>query len=237
MRIIILICLSLLSFIYSISSYAGNYLYAANLCEQPGYHCVWTQPGQTWQQLFPDPYQRDIVMRINRFNMQLYSGMVLAIPNNLQSLDIMDFSPMDKQIIPQGRKVIVFNPKENAFGAYDENGQLIKWGPAAGGRDWCSDTSMPCHTTEGSYTIYAKNGVNCKSKIFPVGKGGAPMPYCMFFNGGYAIHGSPEVPGFNASHGCIRIFTQDARWLNQNFINVSGQGSGTGTKVIVMQYD
>lgn len=45
------------------------------------------------------------------------------------------------------------------------------------------------------------------------------MPWCMYFHGGFALHGSYEVPGFNASHGCIRMFVPDAEWLNQEFTN------------------
>ena len=33
---------------------------------------------------------------------------------------------------------------------------------------------------------------------------GAKMPYCMHFNGGYAMH-EGYVPPFAASHGCIRV--------------------------------
>ena len=32
----------------------------------------------------------------------------------------------------------------------------------------------------------------------------AKMPYCMHFNGGYAMH-QGYVPPFAASHGCIRL--------------------------------
>ena len=65
--------------------------------------------------------------------------------------------------------------------------------------------------------IYNKGGAGCASSKFPVGRGGAPMPYCMFFHGGYALHGSYEVPGYHASHGCIRLFVDDAAWLNEEF--------------------
>ena len=40
----------------------------------------------------------------------------------------------------------------------------------------------------------------------------------MFFYGGYALHASPVVPGYNDSHGCIRLFYEDAKWLNKQFI-------------------
>jgi lipoprotein-anchoring transpeptidase ErfK/SrfK len=39
----------------------------------------------------------------------------------------------------------------------------------------------------------------------------------MFFHRGYALHGSYDVPGYNASHGCVRMFVKDAKWLNQEF--------------------
>jgi lipoprotein-anchoring transpeptidase ErfK/SrfK len=33
----------------------------------------------------------------------------------------------------------------------------------------------------------------------------SPMPHSIFFTGGYAIHGSPSIPPFPASHGCVRL--------------------------------
>ncbi len=43
----------------------------------------------------------------------------------------------------------------------------------------------------------------------------SPMPYSIFFNGGYAIHGSYEISrlGRPASHGCIRLHPQNAAIL------------------------
>ena len=43
----------------------------------------------------------------------------------------------------------------------------------------------------------------------------SPMPYAMFFRGGYAIHGTGAVRslGSRASHGCVRLATGNARRL------------------------
>ncbi len=43
----------------------------------------------------------------------------------------------------------------------------------------------------------------------------SPMPYSIFFSGGYAIHGSYEVShiGRPASHGCIRLYPRNAATL------------------------
>lgn len=43
----------------------------------------------------------------------------------------------------------------------------------------------------------------------------SPMPYSVFFKGGYAIHGTGYVGGLGhpASHGCVRLHTANAREL------------------------
>ncbi|HVY53240.1 MAG TPA: L,D-transpeptidase [Gammaproteobacteria bacterium] len=130
-----------------------------------------------------------------------------------------------------GEKTIVVNPHLHAWGAYDANGNLIRGGIATAGSDWCPDLGRSCRTRSGSFRLNSLGSSNCKSSIYPLPKGGAPMPYCMFFNGGQALHGS--LPGAvvdaNASHGCVRLTIPDAEWLRYNFVNV-------GTKVIVMPY-
>jgi hypothetical protein len=129
---------------------------------------------------------------------------------------------LDKAPFPQSsseKNLIKVDLGKLAWGAYDENGTLVKWGSASGGKNYCDDIGKTCKTITGTYTFYRKKGLECKSNQFPVGKGGAPMPYCMHFSGGYALHGG-AVPDFNASHGCIRVPTREARWINQNFVKI-----------------
>ncbi len=38
-----------------------------------------------------------------------------------------------------------------------------------------------------------------------------------YFRGGYAIHGSPSVPNYPASHGCVRVTNWDMDLLKQHF--------------------
>jgi len=132
-------------------------------------------------------------------------------------------------VVTQGRSMFVFDPKQVAWAAYAPDGRLIKVGPASGGQNFCPDIKQPCLTPTGEYTVYRKGPANCKSTQYPIGKGGAPMPYCMFFKEGYAIHGSSNVPAYNASHGCIRVLPVDAKWLSKHFIE-------EGTQVIILPY-
>ena len=118
------------------------------------------------------------------------------------------------------RNIIKVDLGKLSWAAYDDEGNLVRTGRASGGRGYCKDIRRGCRTITGTYTIYSKKGPGSKSSRFPVGKGGAPMPYCMHFHGGYALHGSNSVPNYNASHGCVRLIPEDARWLNQNFVRV-----------------
>lgn len=205
--------------------------YRHTLCNEEGINCMQVQYGETWDSLFPDDHERDIVMRLNRMNVRLRPGIILAVPDNLSNIDRMDISPFAFQISPPGRRLVLVDPKRLAWGAYSPDGQLLNWGPASGGQGYCPDVHRYCHTPSGSYSVYSKRGYECVSTKFPVGRGGAPMPYCMFFKGGYALHGSPYVPGYNASHGCVRLFTEDAQWLNEDFV-----GGANATKVVVYHY-
>lgn len=129
-----------------------------------------------------------------------------------------------------GNNVFVFDPQQRAWGAYAPDGQLIRTGIASGGADYCPDLGASCHTPAGTYRVYMVKGEECKSNIFPLGKGGAPMPHCAYFSGGYAVHGSYEVPSYNASHGCVRITPNDAAWLQQQRI------LAPGTTVVIKPY-
>lgn len=194
--------------------------YSSMLCKNPNFICHKVKRGETWQKLFPDATEKDLVMRLNRTNRALHSGMKIAIPKDLSEADLMTYAPFPKQITPRGQKMIFVSvhSKVLAWGAYDENGELQNWGPVSGGQNWCSDVGRGCRTTVGEYAVYRKSGASCVSSKFPIPRGGAPMPYCMFFHGGFALHGSHDVPGYNASHGCVRMFVPDAKWLNQEFI-------------------
>lgn len=61
--------------------------------------------------------------------------------------------------------------------------------------------------------------------------GWSPMPYSIFFHGGYAIHGTIYVSrlGSRASHGCVRLHPANAEIL---FGLVQSHGMGN-TRIVV----
>lgn len=138
-------------------------------------------------------------------------------------------SRLPSVISAHGEKVIIVDPNVHAWGAYSADGKLVRSGLTTAGSGWCRDLKRSCRTRSGTFRIYSLGNSSCVSKRFPLGRGGAPMPYCMFFNGGQALHGSYEVVAANVSHGCVRMSVDSARWIRNNFANV-------GTKVIVRPY-
>jgi len=208
------------------------------LCKSPGYTCLRVPKNQTWETLFHNPDQRRLVMEINRMNTPVYPGMLIAVPKDIAKANLMEFSPFPATIKAPGQKIIYVDPAVLAWGAYDANGNLVRWGPASLGSDWCRDLGHRCHSPVGAFHVYQKGSVDCKSTKFPLPRGGAPMPYCMFFHGGFALHGEPDgLPGDNVSHGCVRLFVSDAEWLSEQFVDPPNPNDRyLGTEVVVEPY-
>lgn len=221
--------ISLLSFSLLMASgiaHAERSYYGSELCGYPEFQCIQIKGGDSWEKLFPDPRQREIVKRLNRTNIALRYRSWIVVPNDLNGISFMDMSPFPAHLSTEGKKLVVVDLNKQAFGAYDEQGELVHWGPVSGGKGYCPDIGKACTTKTGEFVMFEKKGPRCRSSQFPVETGGgAPMPYCMHFFRGIALHAS-TLPGFNASHGCVRLFKNDAKWLNRDFMD-------TGTRVVV----
>lgn len=214
---------------FTVSSPANNPpkpYYGKELCDYPGFRCVKVKRGQTWDRLFPDLRERELVKRLNRTNLPLYMRHWIVVPENLSRLSHLEISPFPHYREAQNHKLILVDLSLHAFAAYNKNGQLVHWGPISGGKPICKKTGESCATITGDFRITRKDNAECISNTYPEStNGGAPMPFCMFFKGGYAMHGS-TLPGYHNSHGCVRLFYDDAKWLNHHFAKV-------GTRVIV----
>lgn len=133
--------------------------------------------------------------------------------------------------INTNEKVVVVNPRTYSWAAYND-GRLVKAGIAQAGANFCEDEGQPCRTDTGTFRVYSLGDSTCISHKYPVGKGGSLMPYCMFFNRGQSLHGTPDqmLSEANISHGCVHMRIPDAEWLRYNFVQV-------GTKVVILPYD
>ena len=77
--------------------------------------------------------------------------------------------------------------------------------------EWDVSTGRKGYNTPvGDYQPYLMKPMHYSSKY-----DNAPMPNSIFFHGGYAIHATNDIKrlGRPASHGCIRLHPQNAKWL------------------------
>lgn len=60
----------------------------------------------------------------------------------------------------------------------------------------------------------------------------APMPWAVFFHGGYAVHGTTEIRslGRPASHGCVRLHPDNAK----AFFSLVKQAGMENTQIVVV---
>jgi hypothetical protein len=243
MRLAIFVWLGLPSSI----SFADPSAFARRLChDQPQvYECLKMRVPRNarrqyleWREMFPDSRLRQAVMRINRRNTILWNGHRIAVPRRFDP-DPLAYSPFPREVL-RGFKHVVVDLRVLAWAAYEPLGadraRLARWGIASGGSKRCRETGlMRCATHHGTHFIMRLDGYGKRSSLYPPECAdkkscGHPMPYYMpFHRDGTGIHSDKWLVGRNASHGCVRMLIEDARWLNRKFAFV-------GMPVLVERY-
>lgn len=150
-----------------------------------------------------DSQQRHIVLALNRIDMaHVTKKDTLIVPENI-STDINEYSPFPSELpaVKDVRKIIFFSYPAQAFGAY-ENGRLVRWGPTNMGRkkdptptglfyaNWKAEETKSTFNDEWEL----KWNVNIDNK-----EGIGWHQYAM--------------PGYPASHSCLRLLENDAKYL------------------------
>jgi len=222
----------------SLTAYGRPYDFALKLCksEPQKYECRKVEVPKvrkikyfTWEEFFKK--RSRLAKAVNRRNTLIWHNHYVAIP---KFDEYMDYSPFPKNTNILERYVVV-DLNVLAWGAYD-SGKLINWGPANGGSKRCKETGLPkCKTHSGEHVILRIGNYGTKSQLYPtdcVDKkacGFQMFYYMKFHTDGTGLHGAKSLPGWNASHGCVRLLKEDARWLNKKFVSL-------GMKVYVVNY-
>ncbi|MGA9589609.1 MAG: L,D-transpeptidase [Salegentibacter sp.] len=127
---------------------------------------------------------------------------VMVVPDTLTS-DLAVYSPFPKnlEILDSIPKALLINQRVQAFGLY-ESGKLLRWGPVSSGKQ---STPTPNGLYYGNY--------KAKRKISTI-NGSWVMPYYFNFMNfdGVGTH-QYTLPGFPASHACVRMFREDAKFI------------------------
>jgi hypothetical protein len=106
----------------------------------------------------------------------------------------------DPWLEPHGKAIVVHQPVQ-AFAAY-ESGRIVRWGPVSTGRKETKTPSGPFHLT---WRSKGRHSTDNAAWFLPW--------YFNFHNQrGVSFH-QFDLPGYPASHACVRLLERDAKWL------------------------
>lgn len=147
--------------------------------------------------------EKRIIYALNRIEaVRVSAGSILLIPDSL-STDLSFYAPFPRQldILDSIPKSVLIAQRIQAFALY-ENGRLIKWGPVSSGKQ---STPTPNGLHYGNYKAQRKVSTVNSSWILPY--------YFNFMNfEGVGVH-QYLLPGFPASHACVRLDMDDAKFI------------------------
>lgn len=155
-----------------------------------------------------DPFSVNIEQTLEEFD-QLYFAETGLSPfvNNL-------FAPMGQTCFRASCKVWIQVVKSTQTAYLYINGQHAESWQVSTGAIGHGTPNFDKHPNGRVYDVYS-------STKFPGGdyQGLGNMPYAVFIEGGFAIHGTPKGNwpklGSRASHGCIRVHPDNARTFNR----------------------
>lgn len=187
------------------------------------------KPGDTLFKLFKQHW--DGVARFNRLDERhLVAGMKIKVPRDLKAAAGWTPLTVFLESAAEKKQYLLIDIEEQFLGAY-AFGKLQFSAPISSANLKCLDENgkeKTCVTPAGSFRVLALHRDHVSSVYEDAETGqNIPMPYAaMFFieptekgSVAYWIHGG-DLPGYPASHGCIRLRPTDAKklfvWLGGN---------------------
>lgn len=205
--------------------------YVDTRADRAGVKAVRVKVGQTWTSIFGA--EAEVARYYNRQNLQLETGQLVLIPP-IGSTTIMSPHVIPGLPLQTSKKTFVLvSPSHYAWGLFKDR-QLVRWGPAVCGGNFCQDVGRSCRSPTGTFSIKEVAGPDRRSGSYPkleAAEGnGALMPYFMRITEyGVGLH-ARYIRGRHETHGCIGMFYDDAKWLNEEY------ASKGGGRVIVARY-
>lgn len=147
--------------------------------------------------------ERYAILALNRLDSKnKWNSDTLVVPSKIDTT-LMSYSPFPLQldVLNEVKKFVVFSYPIQAYAVYS-NGTLVKWGP----------TSM------GKKTAKTDRGLmfaNWKKKLaISTVKSEWKLPYNFNIHNTHGIGWHQyDLPGYPASHSCLRLLKKDAIWL------------------------
>lgn len=142
------------------------------------------------------------VLKLNRINSSfLKTGSTVVIPAEGTDFNSLSPFPTDLPDATSIPKLMLVSQRVQAFGLY-ENGRLVKWGPTSTGKQ----------STQTPSKLYFTNWKGKEVKSSFDDEWILKWNFNLDNKEGIGMH-QYEMPGYPASHSCIRMFANDAEWI------------------------
>jgi lipoprotein-anchoring transpeptidase ErfK/SrfK len=143
-----------------------------------------------------------VLLKLNRLDAQhLRTGVTLVIPEQVDELSAFSPFPHRVETISDIPKLVLVSLRVQAFGAY-EFGKLVRWGPVSSGKKATPTPAGLYHTNWKSKAT--RSSINDEWLL--------PWYFNLDNNRGISFH-QYDLPGYPASHGCLRLLADDAAWI------------------------
>ncbi|WP_185126198.1 L,D-transpeptidase [Chryseobacterium sp. MYb7] len=147
--------------------------------------------------------ERTAILALNRLDSKSkWNADTLVVPAKIDTT-LMAYSPFPMQldVLSGVKKFVIFSYPIQAFGVYS-NGSLVKWGPTSMGK-------KAAQTTRGlTFANWKKElAISTVSSEWKL-----PYNFNIHNLGGIGWH-EYTLPGYPASHSCLRLLRKDAKWL------------------------
>lgn len=147
--------------------------------------------------------ERTAILALNRLDSKSkWNADTLVVPAKIDTT-LMAYSPFPMQldVLSGVKKFVIFSYPIQAFGVYS-NGSLVKWGPTSMGK-------KSAQTTRGlTFANWKKKlAISTVSSEWKL-----PYNFNIHNIGGIGWH-EYTLPGYPASHSCLRLLRKDAQWL------------------------
>jgi lipoprotein-anchoring transpeptidase ErfK/SrfK len=143
-----------------------------------------------------------VLLKLNRLDTQhLRAGVTILIPERIDELNAYTPFPRKLESARETPKLILASLRVQAFGAY-EYGNLVRWGPTSSGKKASPTPAGIYHTNWKSKAT--RSSINNEWLL--------PWYFNLDNNRGISFH-QYDLPGYPASHGCLRLLADDAAWI------------------------
>ncbi|MEC5395031.1 L,D-transpeptidase [Bergeyella sp. RCAD1439] len=175
-----------------------------------------------------DEAQQHVILALNRLDKKnKWRADTLVVPKEFRTA-FLDYSPFPSSVeaLKPVKKIALFSYPKHAYALYEE-GKLIKWGPSSFGKK-ATPTKVGLMFANWKKEL-AISTSNSNWKL--------PWNVNLHNTRGIAWH-QYDLPGFHASHSCLRLLEEDAKWMYSwadTWVLTEGGASvkAKGTPVIV----